>query len=761
MNSITADSIFLNAIKKRSPDELDAYLVSACGQDAELRERVERLLAAHRLAATNFLEQPAVGLVDGENPNRPTIDLEPESLEAGFAPTFGEDAAVVIGSTGHSVLKSLEKQLGKAPSVILRDDPRDRTPAVDLQSKQTPNKPSDSRYQLHGEIARGGMGAIIKGRDTDLGRDLAIKVLLDSHKRNPECIARFVEEAQIGGQLQHPGIVPVYELGQFGDQRPYFTMKLVKGQTLASLLSKRKSPQGDLPKLLGIFEQICQTMAYAHSKGVIHRDLKPANIMVGAFGEVQVMDWGLSKVLRQGGIEDEKKSLEKHRDVTVIHTRRSTGSDEAVSDVGSDTRHGSIMGTPAYMPPEQALGEVDLLDPRADVFGLGAMLAEILTGKPPYVADEATKIFRMASRGKLDECFERLEASGTDSQLIEITKQALAPEVDDRLADADELSQLITAYLEGVQDRLKQAELDKVEAQTRSEEERRRKKLYVAIAGLLLLITCSGVIGAVLVARQQTAIAEKESQIAQEQQQLVVSEAKRADEQEKNAKEQVELRNAAERERQAADARANELARSNYLVHLASADRAIVGKNLALARIELDACPVEQRGWAWTFLNNRIQATTPVTLHGAEKPTFSRDGRRLVSVGFYDYGTTEHNFARVWDLATGDPVASLENDTHVNQVAMFADGKSVAGVDNGKVFVWNVETGEKRWTTELTRGFYDGIAVSPDGQSIGVAGWQKTITVLDADTGDVRFTVGPFEGGFVQSVSVRILDGSP
>src|SRR5439155_12137203 len=107
----------------------------------------------------------------------------------------------------------------------------------------------------------------------------------------------FLEEAQISGQLQHPGIVPVYELGAFADQRPYFTMKLVKGQTLATLLAQRGEPGQDRPRFLKVFEQVCQTLAYAHARGVIHRDLKPANVMVGKFGEVQVMDWGLAKVL--------------------------------------------------------------------------------------------------------------------------------------------------------------------------------------------------------------------------------------------------------------------------------------------------------------------------------------------------------------------------------------------------------------------------------------------------------------------------------
>src|SRR5262249_12518019 len=141
---------------------------------------------------------------------------------------------------------------------------------------------------------------VLRGRDTGLGREVAVKVLLEAHQGRAELVRRFVEEAQIGGQLQHPGVVPVYELGQFPDRRPYFTMKLVKGRTLAALLRARTDPAEDRPRFLSIFLQVCQTVAYAHSKGVVHRDLKPANVMVGAFGEVQVMDWGLAKVLADG-----------------------------------------------------------------------------------------------------------------------------------------------------------------------------------------------------------------------------------------------------------------------------------------------------------------------------------------------------------------------------------------------------------------------------------------------------------------------------
>ncbi|MFO0957308.1 MAG: serine/threonine-protein kinase [Isosphaeraceae bacterium] len=222
---------------------------------------------------------------------------------------------------------------------------------------------------------------VLRGRDVDLGRDLAIKVLLEKYADRPDVARRFVEEGA-DRRPQHPGVVPIYDIGWFGD-RPFFTMKLVKGQTLAAILGERADPADDLPRLLGIALQVAQAMAYAHAKGVIHRDLKPANIMVGAFGEVQVMDWGLAKVLAEGGVADEERSSRAHQtpdDVTTIRTARSTGS---AGSFGTDTEAGSILGTPAYMPPEQAVGDIALLDRRADVFGLGAILCEILTASRP------------------------------------------------------------------------------------------------------------------------------------------------------------------------------------------------------------------------------------------------------------------------------------------------------------------------------------------------------------------------------------------
>jgi serine/threonine-protein kinase len=237
-----------------------------------------------------------------------------------------------------SVLQLITAQIGTAPRVSLSESGSEHgaSPLVAPAGVGKLVPQGRDKYQLAGEIARGGMGVILKGFDTDLGRDVALKVLDGELAKNPAVVQRFVEEAQIGGQLQHPGIVPVYELGLMSDDAPFFTMKLVKGRTLAALLKQRKSLGDNRGKLLAIFEAVCQTMAYAHSKGVLHRDLKPANIMVGAFGEVQVVDWGLAKVLHRGGVADEKRARETVH--TVIETVRSgpgsSGSDSLVGSFG-------------------------------------------------------------------------------------------------------------------------------------------------------------------------------------------------------------------------------------------------------------------------------------------------------------------------------------------------------------------------------------------------------------------------------------------
>jgi WD40 repeat protein len=354
-------------------------------------------------------------------------------------------------------------------------------------------------------------------------------------------------------------------------------MKLVKGLTLSKLLADREEPTAERGKFIGIFEQICQTMAYAHSRGVIHRDLKPANIMVGAFGEVQVMDWGLAKVLQVGGVADEKKSQTLQQGQSIIQTMRSgVGSDSpgTFGSLGSETQMGSVMGTPAYMPPEQALGEIDQMDERADVFGLGAILCEILTGQPPYVADDGTRVFRMASRGKLEDAFSRLDASGADADLIVLTKHCLELEPGDRPRDAGVLAERVTGYLESVEAKLREAEVQRAaeaaradaeaaqanaerqraEAQTaraeaesaRANEESKRRRTSLALAASVLLLVGLGSGGWLYIERQA---ANRGRQQVRQQAELVVERTERAEAMELLAEQRDDQRKAAEESR--------------------------------------------------------------------------------------------------------------------------------------------------------------------------------------------------------------------
>jgi serine/threonine-protein kinase len=412
----------------------------------------------------------------------------------------GVDTPASFEGTGPGpggVLAAIGSTVGDVPQVLLRDTDGGLEPPLVRPGPAAGDRAS-TRYRIDGEIARGGMGAVLKGRDPDLGRDVAIKVLREDYRGRPDMVRRFVEEAQIGGQLQHPGVVPVYELGTFADLRPFFAMKLVKGRTLAGLLAERRAPTEGLSRLLAIFEAICQTVAYAHARGVIHRDLKPSNVMVGGFGEVQVMDWGLAKVLPRGGAADDEAA---GKEGTVIATARGD----------ADHSHpGSVLGTPSYMAPEQARGEVDRLDERADVFALGSILCEALTGEPAFTGRTSGEIQSKAARGDSAPALARLDACGADPELVALARWCLAPEPEDRPAHAGEVAGRIAAHRAGVEERLRRAEVDRAAESARAAEavrrvavERQRRRLAVALAASVLALVVLGGGTAAWVARQR------------------------------------------------------------------------------------------------------------------------------------------------------------------------------------------------------------------------------------------------------------------
>lgn len=362
---------------------------------------------------------------------------------------------------------------------------------------------SHRRYEPIGLIGRGGMGEVHRVRDRQLQRELAMKVLSRSHSSDPAFVDRFIEEAQIAAQLQHPGIVPVHDIGKLDDGRPFFTMKLVKGETLESLLAHRKQLEETQDHWLNIFSRVCQAVAYAHSKGVIHRDLKPSNVMVDRYGEVQVMDWGLAKILPYAAhptrltphsddvhqetpvIDPAAESAPNSDSIalplsqSVVQSIRYSPFDESPdstsesinwqTDAGSLTSQGYIVGTVAFMAPEQAQGRIDPLDCRCDVFALGAILCVMLTGKPPYCGQTKTEQLRMASAGDIGPCIERLRASSYDREIIDLAIYCLSAKPEDRPKDGAYIANRIVAYLASVRQRLQQAELQRAAADARLE----------------------------------------------------------------------------------------------------------------------------------------------------------------------------------------------------------------------------------------------------------------------------------------------------
>jgi eukaryotic-like serine/threonine-protein kinase len=338
-----------------------------------------------------------------------------------------------------------------------------------------------SDHALFECLGIGGMGEVYRCGDDALGRDLAIKILKVELRGDADAEARFLREARLTGSLQHPGIVPVHHLDRLADGRPCYTMKLVRGRTFADMI--RDEPQGPerLPRLLAIVEKVCQAVAYAHSKGVIHRDLKPSNVMVGEFGEVQVMDWGLAKELSRG---EPAAAIEATESVETVARRE---------EAAGLSRAGLALGTPSYMPPEQAAGDWDIVDERADVFALGALLCAVLTGRPPYHTGKSEDLLRRARRGDLDEALSRLASCGADGVLVDLCRECLAAERLQRPRHAGVVAERLASYQAEVRERLRQAELERARAEVKALEERKRRRLLAALALTALVLVAGGV----------------------------------------------------------------------------------------------------------------------------------------------------------------------------------------------------------------------------------------------------------------------------
>jgi len=348
------------------------------------------------------------------------------------------------------------------------------------------------------------MGEVRRVEDPDLRRTLAMKIVHQDLMKNSRMVSRFVEEAQVQAQLQHPNIVPIHEISRLPDGRAYFTMKEIKGTEFSKKIKSvhdqsfgnRWSPAEDgttFRDLIRIFQQVCETMAYTHSKGLIHRDLKPDNIMIGDFGEVLVVDWGLAKVLTNEGIEfdeDSEPSIDSDRSQTEAH----------------QTHAGSVAGTPCYMAPEQAFGRTEELCRATDVYALGAILYEVLSGVPPFRGNSAAEVLERVKSAspsplcapesmvtnvgaqpdtgssRIDAQSRALESSNTKipAQLISICEGAMQRRIDDRTASAQHLSGELKRWMEGAERRdkgLKEIEVARQLAEEAEGQERKSSSL--------------------------------------------------------------------------------------------------------------------------------------------------------------------------------------------------------------------------------------------------------------------------------------------
>ena len=605
------------------------------------------------------------------------------------------------------------------PRLAKRLAPTGGHPEVPAPQPELPPSSHFGDYEILHEIGRGGRGIVYRVNDPELNRPLAVKVLRPELRDEPDAVRRFLEEAQVMGQLQHPNIVPVHAIGRLPDGRLYFAMRLVQGRTLAELLAERPAPSHDLPRFLTVIQQVCQAVAYAHSRRVIHRDLKPANVMVGTFAEVQVMDWGLTKVLTADEASQALQPSESGASASEItNTIRTLRTEET----GLSSADGLMVGTISYLSPEQAKGQIERVDRRADVFGLGAVLCEVLTGQPPYTGAAVWKLHLMAAEGDLADAFARLDRCGTDAELIALAKDCLAPERERRPRDAGEVAARLATYLAGVQERFRQAEIEKAAEQARAEEagltaaaEHRARRRTRALAGVItaasILMISTLAVSTVLIAG---ALSTAES-------------AQKITEDEKR-----ETQKALERERRIAHANRMNLAQ----IHWRESRVVRVLDLLNESRSSSATHDENLCGFTWHYLR-RLCHQEERTLHGNIGPLFgmaiSPDGRLLAAAGGSRRGQSGE--VKVWDVASGREMFTLRGHPEawigIIRVVFSADGKQLSIRDSRKLMVFDVSTRQQRFSLS-----FNSLAMtySPDGKYLA-GSIQGGALLRDAVTG--------------------------
>jgi eukaryotic-like serine/threonine-protein kinase len=387
--------------------------------------------------------------MSGEDDDRPSASPLSEASLGIRRPDLGiAGASLSMPIVDSSSLPIVD--LGAAPTLVSASsmdgpEPDGSMPPAPEEDDDEPPDGFGSRYADVGLLGRGGMGEVRLARDQFVGRKVALKVIRRGRAHRPRSRTRFMREARIQGQLEHPAIVPVYDLAQTPDGRPYFTMKRVTGVTLEEVIAGLRRGDAELAepysrrRLLEAFSRVCLAVAYVHESGVLHRDLKPANVMLGRFGEVYLLDWGLAKLL-----DEEHEAAPGPEDGDFEGT--------TLDDHDGRTAAGELMGTPGYMAPEQIDSGGRPLDARADVYALGAILFELLTYEPLHARGPVQRKIGSTIRGADARASERFPEREVPPELEAIAVRATADEPDARYPTARAMADAIEAFLDGDRD---------------------------------------------------------------------------------------------------------------------------------------------------------------------------------------------------------------------------------------------------------------------------------------------------------------------
>ena len=428
IDSICTD--FETAWQAATPPPIDEYLGQA--QGAERSELLRELLRLELEYRSRRLHDVSAAVLQRDYPDEADLiaNVFRDYAEHGQRPAPPGDLAVEGGATTIPVY----------PASTLGADGDSGSGSTRFAGHSMTGAP---RFRIKRSHAKGGLGEVFVAHDQELHRDVALKEIQKQHAQCPSARSRFSLEAEITGRLEHPGIVPVYSLGALADGRPFYAMRFIRGKSLQQAIQEfhesdveRSAPERTIEfhKLLGRFVDVCQTIEYTHSRGVLHRDLKPSNIMLGKYGETLVVDWGLAKAT--GDKEDAAQTPGEPR-----LTPRGT------HEGAAQTAIGTALGTPTYMSPEQAAGKPGQLGPHSDIYSLGATLYTILTGKAPFAGNEISKVLREVRAGEF--AAPRAIDSRVPRALEAVCLKAMALKPDDRYESAQAL-EAIEAELPGM-----------------------------------------------------------------------------------------------------------------------------------------------------------------------------------------------------------------------------------------------------------------------------------------------------------------------